>query len=46
MKNILIRFAIWMSTGFLISFAWGFCFASANKAIPIGPTVYALARLT
>ena len=46
MKNVLIRIAIWMGIGFVISFAWGFYFASANKAIPIGQTVYALARLT
>jgi hypothetical protein len=46
MRNNAIRIAIWASVGFLISAGWGFYFATANKAIPIGPIVYFLARLT
>ena len=46
MKNALLRIAIWTSAGFLVSAAWGFYFASANKEIPIGPSVYLLANIT
>jgi hypothetical protein len=46
MKSALIRIATWTSAGFLVSFGWGFYFATTNKGIPIGPIVYALARLT
>ena len=46
MRNVLIRTAIWTIAGFLVSFGWGFYFASTNKAMPIEPAVYALARLT
>jgi hypothetical protein len=46
MKNVLIRIATWTSAGILVSFGWGFYFASANKGLPIGPIVYTLARLT
>jgi hypothetical protein len=46
MKNVLTRIAIWMSAGFLVSFGWGLYFATANKAIPVGPIVMALAKLT
>lgn len=46
MKSVLIRIATWMSAGFLVSFGWGLYFATANKGIPIGPIVMALARLT
>jgi hypothetical protein len=40
------RIIMWAGAGFLISAGWGFYFASANKAIPIGPIVYALTRPT
>jgi hypothetical protein len=40
------RIIMWASAGFLISAGWGFYFAATNKAIPIGPIVYALTRLT
>lgn len=46
MKSVLIRISTWMGAGLLVSFGWGFYFATANKGIPIGPIVYALARLT
>ncbi len=46
MKNTASRIGMWASAGFLVSVAWGFYFASANKSIPIEPTVNALARLT
>ena len=46
MKSALIRIATWTSAGFLVSFGWGFYFATANKGIPIGPFVDTLARLT
>jgi hypothetical protein len=46
MKNALIRIVAWMSAGFLVSFGWGFYFATANRGIPIGPIGMALAKLT
>ena len=46
MRNSVIRIAIWASGGFLISVGWGFYFANANKAAPVDPIVYTLARLT
>ena len=47
MRNSLIfRIALWASTGFLVSAGWGLYFASANKANPIEPIVYAFFRLT
>ena len=46
MKSVLIRIATWTSAGFLVSFGWGFYFATTNKGIPIGPIVHTLARLT
>lgn len=46
MKSVLIRIAAWTSAGFFVSIGWGLYFATANKAIPIGPIVYFLARLS
>lgn len=46
MKSILIRIATWTSAGFLVSFAWGFYFATTIKGIPVGPIVHTLAQLT
>ena len=46
MKSVLIRIAVWMSAGVLVSLGWGFYFAASNKGVPIGPIVNALARLT
>lgn len=37
---------MWTIAGFLISAGWGLYFATANKANPIEPAVYTLARLT
>ena len=46
MKDLLIRMAVWASAGFSVSLGWGIYFASASKAVPIEPAVYALAGLT
>ncbi len=46
MKSVLIRIATWTSAGFLVSFGWGLYFAITNKAIPVGPIVHTLARLS
>jgi hypothetical protein len=46
MRNTVIRIATWASAGFLVSIGWGLYFATANKADPIGPMVYTLARLS
>ena len=46
MRNAVIRIAMWASAGFLVSVGWGVYFSNADKAIPIGPTVYALAEFT
>jgi hypothetical protein len=46
MKSVLIRIAAWTSAGFLLSFGWGFYFATTNKGIPVGPIVRTLAQLT
>lgn len=40
------RIVLWASAGFLVSAGWGFYFAAANKAIPIGLISYALASLS
>jgi hypothetical protein len=40
------RIAIWASAGYLVSGGWGLYFANADKANPIEPIVYTLARLT
>jgi hypothetical protein len=44
--RISFRIVMWSIAGFLVSAAWGFYFATADKSIPIGQIVYALARLT
>jgi len=46
MKSFLIRIATWASAGFLVSFGWGFYFATENRDIPIGRIVDILTRLT
>ncbi|HLW97726.1 MAG TPA: hypothetical protein VKR82_03700 [Candidatus Acidoferrales bacterium] len=46
MRSALIRIAAWASAGFLVSFGWGFYFATANKGIPVGPIAHTLAQLT
>ena len=47
MRNgVIFRIALWASAGFLVSAGWGLYFASANKANPVEPIVYALFRLT
>jgi hypothetical protein len=40
------KIVMWATVGLLVSAGWGFYFAAADKSIPIGPIVYALARLT
>jgi hypothetical protein len=45
-KRIGFRIVLWAGVGFLISAGWGFYFTVANKSVPIGPIVYALARWT
>ena len=42
----IFRIALWTSAGFLVSAGWGLYIASANKANPIEPIVYAFLRLT
>jgi hypothetical protein len=47
MRNgMIFRIALWACTGFVVSAGWGLYFASANKANPIEPFVYAFFRLT
>ena len=45
-NSVKYRIAMWASAGFLVAGCWGLYFASADKANPIGPIVYTLARLT
>jgi hypothetical protein len=45
-SSVKYRIAMWASVGFLVSGCWGLYFAGANKAKPVEPIVYALARLT
>ena len=40
------RIAVWASAGLFVSVGWSLYFASTNKALPIEPIVYILARLT
>jgi hypothetical protein len=46
MTKVTLRVGVWAATGLLIAMGWGFYFATANKATPIGPLVYVMARLT
>jgi|SRR5215469_15065914 len=46
MRDAVLRLAIWASAGLMVSIGWGVYFASANKALPVEPLVYALAGLT
>ena len=46
MRHSVIRIALWLSAGILVSAGWGFYFASSNKANPIEPFVFTLAKLT
>jgi hypothetical protein len=41
-----LRMVIWATAGLLVSAGWGFYFAAANKDIPVGLIVSALATLT
>jgi hypothetical protein len=45
-NNVKYRIAMWASAGFLVASCWGLYFASTDKANPIEPIVYTLARLT
>lgn len=44
--NAVIRATAWASGGVLVTLAWGYYFAAANKALPVEPGVQALAGLT
>jgi hypothetical protein len=46
MRNVLLRIAVWASAGYLVSVGWGLYFAERSKDVPIGATIYALARIT
>jgi len=46
MRKSVIGILLWASAGFLVSAGWGIYFSTANKAIPIGPIVYALTYIT
>ncbi len=37
---------MWASAGFIVAVGWGFYFANANRAEPIGPIINTLATLT
>ena len=43
---MICRVAAWASAGLLVSVTWGAYFASASKAFPIEPMVYAFAAVT
>jgi hypothetical protein len=46
MRKVTFHVGVWAAAGLLIAMGWGLYFATANKATPIRPLVYALARLT
>ena len=47
MRNgTIFRIAVWAGAGLLVSAGWGLYFACTDKANPIPPMVYALARLS
>src|SRR5215467_6739141 len=46
MRKVTLRVGMWAAAGLLIAMGWGLYFATANKATPIGPLVYVMARLT
>ena len=45
-KDAIFRIAMWATSGFMVSAGTGLYFASADKAKPIEPIVYAFFRLT
>jgi hypothetical protein len=45
-KDAIFRIAMWATAGFMVSAGTGLYFASADKAKPIEPIVYAFFRLT
>ena len=46
MRNVTFRVGVWSAAGLLIAMGWGLYFATADKATPVEPLIYALARLT
>jgi hypothetical protein len=46
MRTVTFRIGMWAVAGLLIAMGWGFYFATANKATPIGSIVYVMVRLT
>ena len=47
MRNgVKFRVAMWAAGGLLIALGWGLYFATADKATPVEPLVYALAGRT
>jgi hypothetical protein len=46
MRKVTFRVGMWAAAGLLIAMGWGLYFATANKATPIGPLVFVMARLT
>jgi len=46
MRKSTFRIGMWAGAGLLIAMGWGLYFVTANKATPIGPLVYVMARLT
>jgi hypothetical protein len=42
----IFRLLLWTTAGFIISLDWGMYFAHADKSLPIGTSVYALAYAT
>jgi hypothetical protein len=45
-NSVMFRTAMWACIGAVVTVGWGLYFATADKAIPNGPIVYTLARLT
>ena len=42
----MVRTALWAGFGAVASVGWGVYFATADKAVPMGPIISTLARLT
>jgi hypothetical protein len=45
-NDVKSRIAAWAVAGFLVAISWGLYFATGNKSVPVGPVVYAIARLS
>lgn len=46
MPRPIFRLLLWTTAGFIISLDWGMYFAHADKSLPIGTSIYALAYAT